>query len=684
MKFSSTLGLACLLPGLVVALVGIDTHPFSPPCAFACGRAIASNMLSCSVHDASGGHMHGGPAMTTPQCRAGDTAYLTTLAWCISTKCAQYHVPSSRLEKYWEEQCTGDPAVAPKWDYSTALHNITQPPTRELAKDDVLDFTALASGAAWDMQFRTLAFLEDEEALHARYGVAILVTGFAIPIVLTCLGYLPYMTGILERVKPYLVYPSAIGTYQVRPLPYLLGNAPTIGQSLYVALMVILNIILTAVNYRSTQPHAWYANQHQEVMAYVMYRTGTIGFALAPLVILFSCRNNILLWLSNWPHSTFMLLHRWVARIFGIQVLLHSILALALYRDTGEYPAVEKLKYWIWGAVATVAVSIMLVASGLYVRRWSYEIFLITHIVLAVLVIVGCWHHVELEFHRQWGYEMWLYAACAVWFFDRMARVLRILKIGVRRAKVANVGDGFVRVDIEGIRWGAAPGQHVYVYFPTLNPLRPWENHPFSVLPTEMLRLSNRSTSARNGDIPSEHNDAEKHGGTAVRVRTALDDNTTAGLTLFIRKSTGMTKSLKARDSLFTLLDGPYPSSPAKSVLRCDRLLLIGGGIGITGLLPWINSHSNAKLCWSVKETAECLVQAVDGALSRANEKDVRVGRRLDISALLSQEVDSGWAKIGVVVCGPGGLCDDVRAAVATTGKKGKAIFELEVEAYSW
>ncbi|KAI9770290.1 MAG: hypothetical protein M1840_003449 [Geoglossum simile] len=278
--------------------------------------------------------------MTSPQCRAGDTAFLTTLAWCISTNCAQYHVSTSRLEKYWEEQCTGDPAVAPKWGYSAALLNITQPPTQGLTKGDLLNFTALTPEAAWDIQLRTLTFVEREEALHAKYGVAILVTGFAIPIVLTCLGYLPFMTGILERVKPYLVYPSTVGTYQVRPLPYLLSNAPTVGQGLYVTLMVILNIILTAVNFKSTQPHGWYTTRYQEIMAYVMFRTGTIGFALVPLLILFSCRDNVLLWLSNWSHSTYMLLHRWVARIFGIQVLLHSILALALYRDTGEYPAV--------------------------------------------------------------------------------------------------------------------------------------------------------------------------------------------------------------------------------------------------------------------------------------------------------------------------------------------------------
>lgn len=173
MKFSSTLGLACLGSGPVVALVGIDTDMYNPPCAHACRGAIASNMLSCSNHDATGGHMHGNSAMTSPQCRAGDTAFLTTLAWCMSNKCAQDRVPTSRLENYWEEQCTGDPTVAPKWDYGTALQQVTQPPTRALSKDDTLNFTALTSEAAWELQFSTLTTFEAQERVHARYGYGI-------------------------------------------------------------------------------------------------------------------------------------------------------------------------------------------------------------------------------------------------------------------------------------------------------------------------------------------------------------------------------------------------------------------------------------------------------------------------------------------------------------------------------
>ena len=37
-----------------------------------------------------------------------------------------------------------------------------------------------------------------------------------------------------------------------------------------------------------------------------------------------------------------------------------------------------------------------------------------------------------------------------------------------------------------------------------------------------------------------------------------------------------------------------------------------------------------------------------------------------------------------VVTCGPGGLCDDVRAAVVAAAKRGPTVFELEEDAYSW
>ena len=420
-------------------------------------------------------------------------------------------------------------------------------------------------------------------------------------------------------------------------------------------------------------------------MAYVLYRSGNLAYIISPLIFLFGGRNNILLWLTNWSHSTFMVLHRWVARVFAVQVLLHSILAVVLYKAEGSYDTEVKASYWIWGIVATLCVVFLTFGSGLWLRKRAYELFLLIHIVLSVILIVGCWYHVYDLYAFLGGMEDWIYAMAGVWFFDRLARVVRILTCGPRRANVTEIGDSYFRIDVPGISWGYEPGKHVYLYLPTLNKTRPWENHPFSVLPTALL--SPRSTINQcppSMEGASEIIDAEKGSGTIFTAQPISHRSPTAGLTLYVRISNGMTRTLRTQKNVLTFLEGPYPNNSTSAVLRCDRLLLIAGGIGITGILPFVQNHRNAKLAWGMKESARCLLNDLKTTLDEFNDTDVRIGRRLDISDLLKDEMEAGWEKVGIAVSGPGGFCDDVRAAVVMAAKTGKAQFELEVEAYSW
>ena len=387
-----------------------------------------------------------------------------------------------------------------------------------------------------------------------------------------------------------------------------------------------------------------------------------------------------------------MLLHRWVARIFTLQIILHSILEFMLYKRKGEVDAEQKEPYWIWGIVATLAACIMVVISTLYFRRMSYEIFLIIHIILAVFVIAGSWYHVEILFTRKWGYELWLYAACGVWFFDRVVRVGRIAKNGIRRAEVTEISNEIVRIDVKDIRWQAVPGRHTYAYFPTLNPLRPWENHPFSIIPTALLKSRGHSVAASSSSSGSQHSadDIEKIGAVEKNVaaasvtRSHTHSGSTAGISLYVRKSTGLTKALNNHKDLVTLLDGPYPNNSTSGVLKTDRLILIAGGIGITATLPFIAYHSNVKLYWSARSGTQGLVDDLSDVLQGLREKDVRVGDRLDVAGMLEREEAEGWKRIGVVVCGPGSLCDDVRRLVAKKARSGGAAWELDVEAFSW
>jgi predicted ferric reductase len=141
-------------------------------------------------------------------------------------------------------------------------------------------------------------------------------------------------------------------------------------------------------------------------------------------------------------------------------------------------------------------------------------------------------------------------------------------------------------------------------------------------------------------------------------------------MTFFVRKGIGFTNVLQAQNNPLTLVEGPYPNISSEQVLRCDRLLLISGGIGITALVPFVANHWNIKLCWSVKQSAGCLFDVLEEVVARVNDKDIRIGRRLDIAALVIDEAEAGWKKLGVVESGPPQLFDDARALVTAIAKQ--------------
>jgi hypothetical protein len=215
-----------------------------------------------------------------------------------------------------------------------------------------------------------------------------------------------------------------------------------------------------------------YPTVWREIMAYVLWRTGMFAYIIMLLLFLFGGRNYILLWMTNWSHPTFLLLHRWIAREFILQVLLHLVIAVVAYKRAGTYDIQVMMPYWIWGIVATICTILLCFGSSLHIRKSQYEIFVLMHIVLSVILIAGYWYHYyDLDVFLGGGLY-WIYAVSAVWFFEWFARVVRIFINGPCRAHVIELGEGYLRIDVPGIRWSMQPGRHVYVYFPTLNPLR--------------------------------------------------------------------------------------------------------------------------------------------------------------------------------------------------------------------
>lgn len=119
-----------------------------------------------------GGHSHGGAMPTSPECYAGDTPWLTTLAYCINSTCTDTVAPWV-LERYWDEQCTGDKSVQPQWTYQQSLEQLQNKsaPTKKIAdlgEHDILNDTMLYDEETWESFRGTLWAFENAETNHSR------------------------------------------------------------------------------------------------------------------------------------------------------------------------------------------------------------------------------------------------------------------------------------------------------------------------------------------------------------------------------------------------------------------------------------------------------------------------------------------------------------------------------------
>lgn len=533
-------------------------------------------------------------------------------------------------------------------------------------------------------------------------SIVLIVTSIGIPIVSTCLPFYLLPKSLSSRINGYLNYPPLVGTRHSAPILNLI-MMPTRGQTIFLFYLVAINIIFCSVGFESRQPNSWFADTAEELRSFVSNRTGALSLVNLVIAVLYAGRNNVLISITDWSHTTFLLLHRWVATISTIQAIIHSIIYLYNYLISGEHSSEAQLHYWIWGVVATLGMTILIPTSILPIRQKFYELFLVWHVLVSFFAILGCYLHIFLRFEKQWGYEMWMYIAFAFWGFDRFYRIFRLARNGVCKAQVTVIDEDYVRLDIPGV---TGEGQ-AYLYFPTLT-WRVWENHPFSIAGgvlhnttssadagKQTTTVSSSASSAQNSPVGTE---IEKAPNFIISSATNPNPNPkspittvpTIGLSFIVRTHTGTTSLLRNRSFLPVLVESGYSGSllhPIHDTLNHHpRLLCVAGGVGITAVLPLLSSHRGyRKLAWGVRH--ESLVQGMrDLAESNAMAGvviDTTVGRRMDVRALIEAEAARKEGSLAVVVSGPGGMADEVRMAVVEVAKRGVEVVFVE-ESYTW
>lgn len=495
-----------------------------------------------------------------------------------------------------------------------------------------------------------------------------------------------------------------------------LAMIPTRGQAIYILYTIVINIVANYHGYPRYTPNSFFPERTAELTRHIANRAGYLSLANMPLVFLYGGRNSMLLWISNWSHASYLLAHRWIAIICVLQACLHSAMWLKMEDDYGAALEAMREPYWYYGIIATLAFSFLLPASILPFRKRWYEIFLVTHILLAIASMVGVWYHIRLIFDGSSGYDIFVYTSIGVWFFDRLMRWLRTGRRGIKRAYVSRVDDEYIRVDIPGVDCHG----YCYAYFPTLS-WRIWENHPFSVVGY------NGAHAPRHPATPSSHSDSDEAGTSSAGPQLAISEkgkehkfstktrsiatpNGESGITLFIRPHSGLTKLLAAKcgdpAGIAILVEGTY-GHEGKTLLQgaeskfaptpeYPNVLCLAGGVGITAVLPALNQTfglygpmGTTKLYWGIRNRG--LVDSIENMLAIGDEQNpwghiephITVGSRINVRQVLEEEI--GESNIGtmVVVCGPLAMCDEARYTVAAMARHGKTLKFVE-ESLPW
>lgn len=650
-------------------LVGFSFLLYDPPCAGACQGVFRKSPMYCtdkaSFKTSSAGHgagsthkdgndiLHNYTLTPSSVCLSQNHDFLSSEAWCVHQKCSQF--PDWKLEKWWWGYVVGNLATdsRPSLSYGAALSRISKPPSYSCANGAIMNQTCLPDEKVFRARFVAIDVNQEAEILHQYLAMAVLLTSVGLPVVFSFLRFLPWPSNRLSSsLNAHFVYPNPLHRWFKPLLAAVIGDPPTRGQALFISYLIVLNVILSAVGikpYPKSYGFFW-KNGPDMVKGLLANRFGVLAFANFVVLILFSSRNNVLLWVTDWQPSTFILLHRWVGRIAILQTILHSIVFLNDWITTGMLATDQVLPYWWWGCIGTIAVSLILPLSIPVFRQRVYELFLVSHVLLSILTFMGSWYHIYLKYQHQSGYETWLYMAFAVWAFDRLARLFRMLRYGVRTAQITVIDHEYIRVSVRGT---VATG-HVYLYF--LHS-RFWENHPFSVASSGVHEQSNDQASSDRNHPPSDiNNHDEYHDSTAkqIKMRGVHHDSVVEpGMVFYLRVHDGATKTLLNRSHVKVLIEGPYGKH--QDLSDFPTMVCIAGGVGVTACQPYLHAHpGNAVLYWGVRSQA-----LTDGmqSLIRPFKHEVVVGRRLDLEDILGN-IQGDFA---VVVSGPTGMVEEVR-----------------------
>ncbi|KAG9247478.1 ferric reductase-like protein like transmembrane component [Calycina marina] len=397
-------------------------------------------------------------------------------------------------------------------------------------------------------------------------------------------------------------------------------------------------------------------------------------------------------------HEDLMPYHQISGRIIWVLLVQHGSWYLNSFIQRGILLQIlTSNRAVILGMIAITFMNIIASSSLAIVRKWNYRAFFLVHVVLGISLPILLFFHAS---HMR----IYMVEALAIFIIDVIARKLNTITGFATITKVPNtklLKINLLLPESKLARFQAAAGQHVY------------------------LNIPHESTPPRTSN-PSIH-DLLYNPFTVAEVSDS-------SITLVVRSLKGPTS--KALDMLSTSsksrppinIEGPYGASKKfPNLANYDRILLVGGGVGATFVLPIYRdvrdqletegkSPENVHLVWSMRSRYEAAwlsantddslekhanvqlyytrtalddhrdeIAPEDGSIELFDNMSLVQGNtempsgrheRPDLGKIVDDVFRLGFEEtVAILVCGPTKLASDLRKHVGAWVGQGREVF---------
>lgn len=404
--------------------------------------------------------------------------------------------------------------------------------------------------------------------------------------------------------------------------------------------------------------------------------------------------------------------HRTLGRICYLLIALHGVLYLNFYIQVRGLHAAFFRAVPALGMLGLFCMTFLNATTLRIIRKLSYRIFLITHILAALATPFIIWLHVP---HGRVFMAEALLAAIIDLAVRRFSRVTSlctleaILGTDLVKVTVTNAAETMIR------NLASRPTSHIYLSIP---PRSRSNKSPLLLAHLGFEFICNPFT------VASVDKEAEEFTLIARQMRGPTT------------KTLASLSSLQPIDTKVALsFDGPYGGGthfPSFAGSAFGRVLLVAGGVGATFILPLYkhiraeNPSLRVEMIWAVRDINEAAWPVTqpggeilrDGgvrlfctgsetessnsltydsssvsdvemsSLEKGGKEDdksipVESFERPDLRRIVNELFQQGRCeRVGVIVCGPGQMATDVRRSTASWVKKGRDVW-FHNESYS-